>query len=91
MAAVVSRGGRPDLAMEDLPLVTAPTLFLVGGKDLPVIDLNQKAQQAMKAPSKLEIIPGASHLFEEAGKLQEVAELSAAWFANHFKKIEKHV
>ena len=91
VAAVVSRGGRPDLAMEDLPLVTAPTLFLVGGKDLPVIDLNQKAQQAMKPPSRVEIIPGASHLFEEEGKLQEVAKRSAAWFANHFNNTKNHV
>ncbi len=89
--AVVSRGGRPDLAMEDIPNVTAPSLFLVGGKDIPVIEWNQKALEAMKAPSKLEIIPGASHLFEEPGKLQQVADLSANWFRTHFKEKEKYV
>jgi len=91
VAAVVSRGGRPDLAMADIPRVTAPTLFLVGEKDIPVIEWNQKALEAMKAPSKLQIIPGASHLFEEPGKLQQVADLSANWFRAHFKEKEKYV
>lgn len=89
--AVVSRGGRPDLAMEDLPRVTAPTLLLVGGLDTPVIELNRQAQQAMIAPCKLEIIPGASHLFEEPGTLERVAALSATWFEKHFQKKESHV
>jgi len=91
VAAVVSRGGRPDLAMADIPRVTAPTLFLVGEKDIPVIEWNQKALETMKAPSKLQIIPGASHLFEEPGKLQQVADLSANWFRAHFKEKEKYV
>ena len=91
VAAVVSRGGRPDLAMADIPRVTAPTLFLVGEKDIPVIEWNQKALETMKAPSKLQIIPGASHLFEEPGKLQQVADFSANWFRAHFKEKEKYV
>ena len=91
VAAVVSRGGRPDLAMADIPRVTAPTLFLVGEKDIPVIEWNQKALEAMKAPAKLQIIPGASHLFEEPGKLQQVADFSANWFRAHFKEKEKYV
>lgn len=91
IAAVVSRGGRPDLAMEDIPLVTAPTLLLVGGDDHGVIQLNEKALQKLKAPGKLELIPGASHLFEEPGKLQKVAERSAAWFVQHFQKKETYV
>lgn len=91
ITAVVSRGGRPDLAMEDLPRVTAPTLLLVGGLDTPVIEMNRKAQNEMSAPVQLEIIPGATHLFEEPGKLQEVAERSARWFSKHFQKSPAHV
>ncbi|MEJ2162946.1 MAG: dienelactone hydrolase family protein [Robiginitalea sp.] len=86
IAAVVCRGGRPDMAMEDIPLVTAPTLFLVGSRDTQVIEFNQKAQEAMQAPSRLKLVNGASHLFEEPGKLQEVADLSAGWFSTHFQK-----
>jgi pimeloyl-ACP methyl ester carboxylesterase len=89
--AVVSRGGRPDLAMQDLPGVTAPTLLLVGSLDLPVIDLNQEALEKMQTHSKLQIIPGATHLFGEPGKLQRVAELSAQWFVEHFQKEKAHV
>jgi dienelactone hydrolase len=81
--AVVSRGGRPDLAMEHLRNVKAPTLFIVGGKDAVVIDLNKKAMAQVPAEKKLEIVPGATHLFEEAGKLEEVARLSADWFTTH--------
>jgi pimeloyl-ACP methyl ester carboxylesterase len=77
--------------MEDLPKVTAPTLLLVGGLDTPVIQLNRQAQGQMNVPAKLEVIPGASHLFEEPGKLQEVAELTAGWFSNHFHKTHSHV
>ncbi|MDX1332763.1 MAG: alpha/beta family hydrolase [Robiginitalea sp.] len=91
IGAVVSRGGRPDLAMDDLPKVKAPTLLLVGGLDTQVIQLNRQAQSQMNAPTKLEIIPGASHLFEEPGKLQEVAELTAGWFSKHFQKKHDHV
>jgi len=91
IGAVVSRGGRPDLALDDLPKVKAPTLLLVGGLDTPVIQLNRQAQSQMNAPTKLQIIPGATHLFEEPGKLQEVAELTAGWFSKHFQKKHDHV
>jgi len=84
VGAVVSRGGRPDLAGEALPVVRAPTLLLVGGDDLPVIGLNEKALGRLGSPVKrLEIVPGASHLFEEPGKLEEVARLAADWFTRH--------
>jgi dienelactone hydrolase len=91
ISAVVSRGGRPDLAMEDLPKVKSPTLLLVGGLDTEVIQLNRQAQSQMLAPTQLEIIPGASHLFEEPGKLQEVAERTAGWFSKYFQKTQPHV
>lgn len=80
VGAVVSRGGRPDLAMEDLGKVKAPTLLLVGGWDHMVIELNESAYDKLKCKRKLEIIPEASHLFDEPGKLKEVAERSAQWF-----------
>jgi putative phosphoribosyl transferase len=85
VAAVVSRGGRPDLAMEYLKEVRAPTLFIVGGKDTVVLGLNKKAMMQLSAEKKLEIVPDASHLFEEPGKLEEVAELSTAWFLEHLR------
>ena len=78
--AVVSRGGRPDLAGAALARVRAPTLLIVGGLDYPVIDMNREALAQLRAESRLEIVPGATHLFEEPGKLQEVARLSRAWF-----------
>lgn len=81
--AVVSRGGRPDLAGEALSRVAAPTLLIVGGGDLKVLDLNRQAQARMKAQVDLEVVPGATHLFEEPGTLDTVAELAAGWFANH--------
>ena len=81
--AVVSRGGRPDLAGEALPRVQAPTLLIVGGEDDVVIDLNQRALAQMGCEAKLEIVPGATHLFEEPGALDRVAELAADWFAHH--------
>lgn len=87
IAAVVSRGGRPDLAMDALPKVAAPTLLVVGGLDTAVIDLNKQARQRLHAPSELVIIPGASHLFEEPGKLDEVIAHSRAWFLKHFEGI----
>jgi putative phosphoribosyl transferase len=81
--ALVCRGGRPDLAASALPAVTAPTLMIVGGADLDVLDLNQQAIARMRAPVRLKIIPGASHLFEEPGALNRVALLAAQWFRDH--------
>ena len=84
VAAVVSRGGRPDLAGDALPRVLAPTLLIVGGDDEPVIEMNQWALERLGSPiKKLDIIPGASHLFEEPGKLEEVARLASAWFTRY--------
>jgi dienelactone hydrolase len=81
--AVVSRGGRPDLAGSGLQKVRAPTLMIVGGNDEQVIDLNKQAQSQMSAETKLEIIPGATHLFEEPGALEKVAHFAAGWFHNY--------
>jgi dienelactone hydrolase len=83
VGAVVSRGGRPDLAREALPLVKAPTLLIVGGADHPVIEMNQEALTEIQAEKQLEIVPGASHLFEEPGALEEVARLARNWFDRH--------
>jgi dienelactone hydrolase len=84
VSAVVSRGGRPDLAGDVLPNVTAPTLLIVGGDDEPVIGLNEWALERLGSPVKrLEIVPGATHLFEEPGKLEEVARLAGDWFTRH--------
>jgi putative phosphoribosyl transferase len=83
VSAVVSRGGRPDLAGAYLPKVVAPTLLLVGGWDTEVIELNRQAMNRMTNLNKLEIIPGATHLFEEPGKLDEVAKLSVDWFLSY--------
>lgn len=83
IAAVVSRGGRPDLAMEYLVRVTAPTLLIVGGEDIPVIPLNEAAYAQLKCPKKLVIVPGATHLFEEPGALNKVAQLAKDWFINY--------
>ncbi|MBQ4819679.1 dienelactone hydrolase family protein [Aquimarina sp. MMG016] len=80
--AIVSRGGRPDLAMKKLHKVTANTLLIVGGWDGTVIQLNEKAYQKLQCERKLEIVPEASHLFEEPGKLEQVAQISANWFVN---------
>jgi dienelactone hydrolase len=82
---VVSRGGRPDLAQEHLPKVKAPVLLIVGGRDTVVIDLNKEAMKLLRAEKRFKIIPGASHLFEEPGKLEEVARLATAWFSKQFK------
>ena len=86
VTAVVSRGGRPDLAAEYLPRVAAPTLLLVGSLDTEVIELNKEAMAHMKSEKKLVIIPGATHLFEEPGKLEQVARISTDWFLNHLEK-----
>jgi putative phosphoribosyl transferase len=83
IAAVVSRGGRPDLAEEGLGSVRAPTLLIVGGDDAPVIAMNQDALAQLRCEKKLVIVPGATHLFEEPGTLEEVARLAAEWFAEH--------
>ena len=80
IGAVVSRGGRPDLAMYSLPEVVSPTLLIVGGWDLPVIELNEKAFNRLTCEKEMKIVPDASHLFEEPGKLEEVARLSSDWF-----------
>jgi pimeloyl-ACP methyl ester carboxylesterase len=80
VGAVVSRGGRPDLAGEALANVAAPTLLIVGGADLEVLELNRRAMKRMRAEVDLEIVPRASHLFEEPGALEQVAALAAAWF-----------
>jgi putative phosphoribosyl transferase len=84
IAAVVSRGGRPDLAGERLSGVTAPTLLIVGSRDEIVLGLNREAQLQLRCPSRLEIVPGATHLFEEPGTLQAAAALARDWFVAHF-------
>lgn len=81
--AVVSRGGRPDLAMSYLPRVQAPTLLIVGGNDHPVISMNEGAYAELQCIKKLIIVPGATHLFEEPGTLEEVAKLARDWFVKH--------
>lgn len=86
IVAVVSRGGRPDLAADYLPQVVAPTMLLVGGRDTEVIELNRQAMNQMSSEKKLVIIPGATHLFEEPGTLEKVAELSTGWFLRYLVK-----
>ena len=81
--AVVSRGGRPDLAEDSLNTVAAPTLLVVGGRDDVVIELNRQAFARLKEPKELQIIPGATHLFEEAGALDKVSRLARDWFVRH--------
>lgn len=83
--AVVSRGGRPDLAEPYLPSVTAPTLLIVGGHDEPVIEMNQTAYDLLTCEKKLIIVPGATHLFEEPGTLEQVAEHAGRWFVRYLK------
>jgi putative phosphoribosyl transferase len=83
VGAVVSRGGRPDLADEALPKVQAATLLIVGGNDDVVIELNEQARDRMRCEVKLEIVPGATHLFEEPGALEKVAKLASDWFLLH--------
>jgi putative phosphoribosyl transferase len=83
IGAVVSRGGRPDLAGDALPKVQAPTLLIVGGNDDIVIELNEMARDQMRCEVRVEIIPGATHLFEEAGALEHVAKLASDWFVDH--------
>lgn len=83
VGAVVSRGGRPDLAGDALARVAAPTLLIVGGRDTQVIDLNRQALVQLQADTRLEIVPGATHLFEEPGTLEQVAVLARDWFTSH--------
>ena len=83
VGAVVSRGGRPDLAGEHLAKVQAPTLLIVGSRDVPVIPLNEDALGQLRCAKKLEIVPGASHLFEEPGTLEVVSRLASSWFARY--------
>ncbi|GAA0487457.1 hydrolase [Paractinoplanes deccanensis] len=83
--AIVSRGGRPDLAGPALIQVTQPTLLLVGGRDEPVLDLNEQARNAMTTRAELRVVPGATHLFEEPGALDTVAEEAATWFSTHLR------
>jgi pimeloyl-ACP methyl ester carboxylesterase len=85
VAAVVSRGGRPDLAGVYLPRVAAPTLLIVGGADLAVVELNREAASQMRAPCRILVVPGATHLFEEAGALEEVAHQAGEFFLEHLR------
>ena len=86
IGAVVSRGGRPDLAGDALPKVHAPTLLIVGGNDDIVIELNEMARDQMRCEAKLVIVPGATHLFEEQGALEQVAKFASDWFVLHLTR-----
>jgi len=88
IGAVVSRGGRPDLARAYLPAVAAPTLLIVGGADEDVLELNEQALACLRCPKKLVVIPGATHLFPEPGALEEVARLAQEWFVRHLTASE---
>jgi putative phosphoribosyl transferase len=89
IAAVVSRGGRPDLAADSLALVKAPTLLIVGGADLEVLELNRWALRRLCCEARLDVVPGATHLFEEPGTLEQVAEIAGEWFVEHVRRTEK--
>jgi putative phosphoribosyl transferase len=82
-SARLSRGGRPDLAGDALAKVKSPTLLIVGGEDRVVIELTEQARAQMKCECKIDIVPGATHLFEESGALEQVAALASDWFLNH--------
>lgn len=86
--AVVSRGGRPDLARDWLPSVRAPTLLIVGALDTAVLGLNQMALDQLRCPKRLVIVPGATHLFEEAGTMERVSHLAGEWFSHHLARKE---
>jgi len=88
ISAIVSRGGRPDMALEVLDRVEAPTLLIVGGDDYGVIDLNEAAYERLKCEKRLVLVPGATHLFEEPGALEKVASLAKEWFTDHLKRGE---
>jgi putative phosphoribosyl transferase len=83
IAAVVSRGGRPDLAADRLGVVTAPTLLIVGGHDDVVVELNRQAGAQLRCEHRLKVVPGATHLFEEPGTLEAAANLASEWFTGH--------
>jgi dienelactone hydrolase len=89
--AVVSRGGRPDLAGPWLPNVKAPTLLIVGGRDELVLDRNRRAAEQLQGPKQVVVIPGATHLFEEPGALEQVAVLARDWFREHLRQPEQPV
>ena len=89
VGAIVSRGGRPDLAGAALARVRAPTLLIVGGNDIPVIGMNQEAMAQLHVETKLEIVPGATHLFEEPGALEEVARLAREWFERYLSRRQR--
>jgi pimeloyl-ACP methyl ester carboxylesterase len=89
IGAVVSRGGRPDLAGDSLPLVRAPTLLIVGGADVEVLVLNRAAARQMRCEQELAVVPHATHLFEEPGTLEQVQELAARWFGRHCRPVTK--
>lgn len=88
ITAIVSRGGRPDLAMDDLHKVEAPTLLIVGSLDYDVLELNKKAYLQLECEKKLEVVHGATHLFEEPGMMEKVSGLAADWFENHLQPAE---
>jgi putative phosphoribosyl transferase len=87
VGAVVSRGGRPDLAGRSLANVVAPTLLIVGGRDEVVLELNRRAQAAIPRECELTVVPGATHLFEEPGALEQVAKLACDWFVDHLSRV----
>jgi dienelactone hydrolase len=89
ISAIVSRGGRPDLAYEHLSRVQAPTLFIVGGNDEAVLKLNEEACDHLRCARRLAVVPGATHLFEEPGALEKVADLAVKWFGRHLAKVEE--
>jgi dienelactone hydrolase len=91
VAAIVSRGGRPDLAGDALPHVTAPTLLIVGGHDETVVEMNRDAMSRMRGKVSLEIVPGATHLFEEPGALERVARLASDWFVRYLQPLPEAV
>ena len=88
VGAVVSRGGGPDLAMDSLPKVGAATLLIVGGLDFDVLQLNKKAYGQLECEKKLEVVEGATHLFEEPGKMEIVSELAANWFEKYLTTVK---
>lgn len=89
--AIVSRGGRPDLAIDIAPIIKAPTLLIVGELDYDVLELNKKVYNVLTCDKKLEVVPGATHLFEEPGTLNQASKYATDWFNLHLQKIKKHV